>query len=263
MSQESPFWIFFGKVSAVITTFAALVAIWVVGTQISEDLELYVDSRSYSVRPDLKDKISKHFSTYSHDNLSKLIKNSSLPKELIENEFILVNFIRKLQDDSWGMESVLHSYDLPRYRGYNHLVLSNNGDKVATEIAIDFPEKGIALIIDQDNSKKLISFNQVIKLNDLRANNEITLVIWSENKLSRYEYKEINITHHNGVGEVIWPIEAKGLSLYIQIHPYLTILFFYLIFMFAMFLGSVTGSSKKEEGKKDAGKSKTDIVEST
>lgn len=242
MNNESPFWTAFGKFSAVITTIAALVGIWVFITQEHEDLELYVDAQSYITSPDLKNKISEHFSFYSRDNLKELLKNTSLPNELIENKYELVNFVMELQAKSWGMDILYTPYQPPIYEGYNYLKLSNTGDKIATEIAIDFPEKGIALVINPDKSIKTIKFNRVINVDDLRAANDIIVLIWSENMLSKYDYEKINVTHKNGIGEVTWAIEATGISWYVQNHPYFTALCMYLIFILGMVFSSLTGN---------------------
>ena len=131
-------------------------------------------------------------------------------------------------------------------------MLKNKGSKTATDIVIDFPGKGLAVIVNPDDSRKTINFNRVIKLDNLRANNVIVLAIWSESEFFTYNYDDINVTHKNGVGEVTWPIEATGIAWYVQSYSFFMFLFLYFIFMIGMALGAAVYNKDKKENATNA-----------
>lgn len=242
MSQESSFWTMFGKISAVITTIAALVGIWVVFNQASEDLELYVSSGSYNLSPNLRKAISSNQEVFSNLELKEHIKKN-VPEEIYQHEFDLIGVIQNLHKTSWGE---INRYNYDKYRGLNYLRLTNTGNKTASDIEILFPVSGIATIIYPDDSTDTMSFRRIIKINDLRASSEISIAVWSEAEVSKYNYEDIKVTHTNGIGEVTWPINATGFSWYFAMYPYSTFLFLYIIFMLGLFVG-MHGSKKNNE----------------
>ena len=249
MENESSFWAIFGKVSAVITTLGTLIGIWVVFSQVSEDLELFVESYPYSISPDMKVAIDENFDAFSYVKLNDLLKKDT-PVDIHKNEFNILNFIQEIHKNSWGN---INKYSLDKFNGYSSLYLTNEGEKTATDIEINFPHKGLVLIKYPDATQVIEEFSRVIKLNDLRAHSNISLLIWSKSNLSSYEYDDIKLTHKNGVGKVSSPVIATGLSWYFAEYPLLSIFIVYMIFMLGVIWGAF--SSKKNTEEKDENES--------
>lgn len=242
MTSESPFWTVFGKASAVITTIAAVIGMWVVVSQPNEDLELQVEFFPYAISPDLSSAIKNNFDKFSYSVLTETL-DKRITKDFHPPKSELIDLIQRVHKDSWGD---IDSYNYRKYGGLNYLVLSNTGEKTATNIEISLPEKGIALIIYPDEKQVIFEFTRVIKLDDLRAASEISLVVWSESKLSEHNYDELNVTHNNGIGEVIWPIRVTGLIRHIENYKYFIPLLFWLIFMIGTAVGSSSGRKKEQ-----------------
>lgn len=242
MTKDSPFWTIFGKVSAVITMVAALISIWVVVTQPNEDLELRVEFFPYAVSPDLNSAVKNNFDQFSYSALTTFLEKR-LTKEPYLSQYELIDLIQSIHKGSWGD---IDSYNYRKYGGLNYLILSNTGNKTATDIQISLPVKGIVQIIYPDERRETVEFTRTIKLNDLRATGEISMVAWSESELSEYNYDELAVTHKNGVGEVIWPVRVTGFVRHIENYKYFTALILWLIFTVGMAVGS--SSYRKTDG---------------
>ncbi len=226
MNNESSFWSIMGKISVILTIITAVYAIWVIFSQQAEDLELHIESVTYELNPRLKESVEKSFKVFSYFELRKAIKNE-LPQEIYK-EFDFVEFIQKLHNNSWGD---INEYNFDDYTEFTSVVVSNTGDRTATDIKIDIPTEGLALILTSDDSKKVVDFNKVISLDDIRAGNHTNITIWSRTRLYEYYYKNMNITHKNGVGDISWDIKVTGLGRYFFEYIYFLPMLIYLIFM--------------------------------
>lgn len=262
MSQESKFWTLFGKFSVAVTTLGALVAIWVVVSQSSEELELEIRSDYYSISPDLEAAVNSNFKAFDHPKSMELVERllpseaehnqgsvadelGSLRQEL--NRKSIADALEQAHEDSWLGFS---KYGLDGYRGISRLTLSNTGEKTATSIKIDIPVEGIARWSHPDTGTHVAKFSGVLAVDDLRAGKVVQIVLWSNSHLGAYEFNKIDVTHENGVGSVTWPIEATGLSWFFAEYSFFGPLILYLLFMIGMIVGSF--------GKKSGGKENTD-----
>ena len=245
MSSESRFWDIFGKFSAVVATVGTVIGIWFAINQSSEDIELYVESDLYVLDPILKEAVKDNFEVFSYSKLNETFKNEFPEKDF--NRSNIVDLVEKIHKESWGE---INQFNFDDYKGFSYLIVSNTGTKTAREIKIDLPISGIALQIASDDSRKIDHFKKVIAVDDIRAGNQSVVAVWSETEVSKYRYKDINVTHKNGVGSVSWPIKASGLGWYFTEYSYFIPLFIYVIFL----IGGLFGSSSKrnsENEKKD------------
>jgi len=241
MSNESPFWALFGKASLVIATVGGLVALWNALTQPFEELELRIDSAWYQLSPDLTSAIESNHSAFSFSGLHEIVK-AKVSRE-VTKEFDITEFVENLHKESW---KDIDRYNFDDYKGLSYITVSNSGNKHVTDVKVDFPVSGIALITLPDHTKKVVKFARVISLGDIRAGTQSTLSLWTKSELSDYTKRDINVTHSSGIGDVEWPLEATGLALYMEKHPNLTMIIIYIIFMIGMFIGSFKGNKRKD-----------------
>ncbi|MCB1689595.1 MAG: hypothetical protein KDI33_13965 [Halioglobus sp.] len=248
MSQESPFWTIFGKVSVVVTTIAALAGVWMILSQENEDLELYISAHPYNISPNLQKAISKNFRVFSYSELMDELEKKVHPETLSNSELDLVSTIHDMHTDTW---EEINEYFFDNYGGYSKINVTNTGNKTASDIVIDFPERGLAVIRNTDGSQEHIEFNRVIPLKDIRAGSETSIEIWTNSKISPYDLDSISITHKNGVGDTSWPANATGIIWYFATYSYFVPLFIWLVFMVGVYLGVWSKSTKNSNEKSE------------
>lgn len=241
----SRFWSLMGQASAVFTVLAGIYGIAVYITE-KESLELYIESSAYNMNPLVRQAIDSNFDYFDYSNLQHIIQKSEEKKDgklnIVENEYELINILQNAHKESWGN---INRFNFDLIRGFNFIVISNTGNRTANKINIDFPGSGVALVINQNESQEIKAFTKVIQIEDIRPNNEVFLFVWSENLLSEYDYKKINLTHDNGKGKIVWKQYASGVSLLVLNHPILFIFLLYAIFSLGVIFGHIVNSRKR------------------
>lgn len=231
----SKIWEIIGKISVVLLILTSLISIWVFATQKREDLELHIESNPYTLNPNLEIQIKKNFKNFTYYSLKKYLKDN-FPEE-VEDPSLIAKALIGLHKDTWGGVDV---YNFNKFNGYSFVVIKNKGTLSASDIKIDIPSKGVALVVDSDNSTRVELFNKVLSVNDIRAYNSTKIHLWTETHFSEYDYKDVNLTYKNGVGKISWPYYTTGLGRFLAEYYYFGFFPIYLIFMLGMFIGSRT-----------------------
>ena len=234
MNAPSKFWSIFGKLSIAITTLASIAGLWIIISDEKEDVSLWIEPHEFTLHPILQQQIESNFDAFSYSKLSEFAE-SVYPDDYKKRDDLRKK-IEFMHSDSWLGQP---EYSLDRYEGFSTVVVSNTGSISAKNVKIDIPTSGISKAIrSDDNSIVSEKFDQIINLDEIRAKNHVVLKIWTSRELNRYDLEKINITHENGMGSVVWPIEATGLTRLLQKYIFLFYGIIWIIFICGVFIGS-------------------------
>lgn len=253
--KSNKFWGSVGKLSALVFLIGGVITLWSYFFPHAERIEVTGSYREYRLPPNLVSMLDamrdKHVSYRIRDYLLMEKKESKI--DLTENQISdisssIENMIMPLWDDAF-------KYDTQKYEELIYLTVKNIGSKTAQDITLDVPVKGVALVIQQDDSRKVMKFNKKIELEDIRPKNRLKIAIWSKNNIGAGDEDEFNLTHANGVGKFDFGKNVFGYEkLFINYWPYLILLFMWLfgtLFVFYIFKQDTKSSCKADECQQD------------
>ncbi|HGY9592079.1 TPA: hypothetical protein ACOJP0_004939 [Vibrio harveyi] len=240
--EQSGFWAVWGKISAVLATIATCIGIWVSLNPGGEDLELHISSHQYALSPDISNSIKSNFKNFSYPELRNAIDEEFNDDRKVSRA--VESFIERYHEKSW---KGLSKYEIHKYSGFSYIVITNTGDRTASEIRIDFPSNGIVVEVEQDDTRTIKKFNKVIEVEDIRAGTSTVFGVWSEDRVRGYDLESINLTHKNGKGTVSWDIVASGYVEFLGKYPYFILPVLFVVFILGGILGSSSSSSKCED----------------
>lgn len=250
-TKSNKFWGHVGKLSVSLGLILMLINIWDYFYPHTERIEVIGSYKEYRLPPNLVSMLDtmrdKRASHRISDYLLMEKKESKI--DLTENQILdisssIENMIMPLWDDEF-------KYNTQKYEELIYLNVKNIGSKTAQDITLDVPAKGVALVIQQDDSRKVIKFNKKIELEDIRPKNKLKIAIWSKNNIGASDEDEFNLTHANGVGKFDFGKNIFGYEkLFIDYWPYLILLFIWLsgmLFMAYIFKQDTKSSCKTVE----------------
>ena len=101
--------------------------------------------------------------------------------------------------------------DFVYYRGYVIIKIRNEGDRVASDIVLDIPRRGIALINHPDTVQYVTPVDRNVSLNNLRPGNIVEVRIWTEHHIFTADEGTLQITYDRGVGSIAFSKEISGI----------------------------------------------------
>ena len=217
MAISCSFWETFGKASAVLTLAATAYGLWIAMFPSKEDVVASVYYQRYVISPDLITAIDGLRAALYETEITKAlatIPDLDVPEEKLEK---IGKNIYEVSKSKWTPK---FQYDIEKYRSFTAVIIKNTGDKAAKNIHIDTPLNGVVLVTRNDNTQSVSNFNQSIKVGDLRANNSVTLSIWSEEGMSEHYEEDFNLTHENGLGSFNFSTRVTGFDKFLVNYKY-------------------------------------------
>ena len=196
-------WEFFGKFMAVVTCIGAIVTIYINLSPSGPDLvgygwhtTLYYPPQFEAARDSLKNRTTSH---YLYDFIVE--RDSTIFQDSLQ---------RIASELSDSIQAVFEE-DFVYYRGYVIIKIRNEGDRVASDIVLDIPRRGIALINHPDTVQYVTPVDRNVSLNNLRPGNIVEVRIWTEHHIFTADEGTLQITYDRGVGSIAFSKEISGI----------------------------------------------------
>ena len=233
-SEKANWWTNFGKVmAAIIACIVGIVTIsinlfpsgpdlvghgWHTDFAVPPNLEAAHDSLKNRTDPHyLYDFIKERVSTTSQDSLPNIL-------------FELSDSIRA----GFGEDFV---YSFQKYRSFVFITIRNEGDRVASDVVLDFPVEGIARITHPDTAQYVTQVDRNVSLNKLRPGNNVQVEIWTGSHIWGNFEEGFRITYANGVGSIAFSKRFSGYRRFIAdyigsiLHVVIFLVVFCLLFL--------------------------------
>jgi len=213
-SRSDKWWAAFGKFSVILVALATIITIYKALFPSNVELAITGQYNTFGLPPDIEQDIGilgKMTSRY----FLKGILSESVEDEEVELRShisdIATRFADSLQTAIGDNFSSLYGFSFPSYRSYVYLLIKNEGDKKASDIVLDLPISGVALITEHDENQRTVEFKKSLKLNDLRPKSEMHVAIWSdERSINRYQEPDFKLTHKDGVEGISFGYSVFG-----------------------------------------------------
>ena len=198
-------WEIFGKFMAIVTCTGVIVTIYINLSPSGPDLVGQGWYTNWVYPPKFKaahDIIKNRTSSrYLYDFIKK--RNSTISHTSRDS---LLSIVSELSDSIQATVEEGFVY----YQGYAFITIRNNGDRVASDIVLDFPGRGIALITHPDTAQYVTRVDRNVSLNKLRPGNKIEVNIWTVFFLFKVTEDRFRITYDSGVGSIAFSKEFLG-----------------------------------------------------
>ena len=175
-------WETFGKFMAIVTCIGAIVTIYINLSPSGPDLvgrgrytDFVVPPNLEAAYDSLKNRTDPHY-------LYDFIKERNSTMSHISQDSLL-NIVSELSDSiraGFGADFV---HSVQKYRDYVLIKIQNEGDRVASDIVLDFPSHGIARITHPDPAQYVTQVDRNVSLNKLRPGNNVQVEIWIESHI--------------------------------------------------------------------------------
>ena len=247
-------WEVFGKISAVLAVITMVIGIKVAIFPSSEELKGIIDYSQYAVSPDLWESLSNLKDSSEDNGLRQILRDIDESDEKIKLDYEMIESlsegISKSLDQSWS-EKFKARYNNRIYEQMVSIKILNDGDIAAKNVVLDMPLKGIAILDGQDGKEEVLEIVKSVKLGDVRPNNQVSLVMWSENSVAFHNEDEFYLSHESGIGEIEFVIKATGIDSFLIDYKFGIFMLFLLLLWFAVaslsLMNSQDESSKKIE----------------
>lgn len=247
--KENKFWIFWGKLSAVIITIGVLITIYIQIFPSESELIAEDNYYKFALPVDLIDKISLYNTSVSVDSIKKYIREyDEKNKTNMSDEF---DFRYYLNNKLGGIFKKFN-YNPNYYNGHFYFSIKNVGAKISEDIIFHSPLNGIALITREDDTQTIEEFNRQIKLNSLRPNESLSLAIWSKYFSSFYGEDEFRLTDSNGSGDFSFPTYVTGFAEFVANNLFILIfgLILFLLISFGILIDYCSRSTNENQESK-------------
>ena len=179
-------WAVFGKFMAIVTCIGAIVTIYINLFPSGPDLvgygwhtTLYYPPQFEAARDSIKNRTTSH---YLYDFIAE--RDSTISQDSLQ---------RIASELSDSIQAVFGE-DFVYYRGYMIIKIRNEGDRVASDIVLDIPRRGIALIDHPDTVQYVTQVDRNVPLNNLRPGNIVGVQIWTERHIFTPDEGNLQIT---------------------------------------------------------------------
>lgn len=199
-------WEIFGKFMAIVTCTGVIVTIYINLSPSGPDLvgygwhtNLHYPPQFEAARDSIKNRTS---SRYLYDFI--MGRDSTISHIYRDS---LRSIVSELSD---SIQAVFEE-DFVYYRGYVIIKIRNEGDRVASDIVLDIPRRGIALINHPDTVQYVTQVDRNVSLNNLRPGNIVEVQIWAEHHIFTADEGTLQITYDRGVGSISFSKEFSGI----------------------------------------------------
>ena len=211
--KENKFWVFWGKLSAIAFTLAALVTLYFQVFPSKSSLTVVGASfGQYALPVDVVERLKKIDNKISSDSLENYLSEFEITNKtkLANKTDLLYFFSKKLRNDI-SYYSIIPN----EYRGFLFFRITNDGSKPSEDIYFSLPLNGIALLTEENDKQTVVKFKKEIKIKELRPRQSISIAMWTEYSLARYDEEEIKISDKEGMGSISMSYEVDGFAKFI------------------------------------------------
>lgn len=199
--KRKHFWEVVGKISLLITTIATVIGIYTRFFPTTAKLVGFGQYNLFALSPDLTKVLSEVKLKENETSLRETIeKESKIRKQRIGfNNYDISGILAKELENAWT-EKFKYRFDL--YKCQIYLTIINKGNKLAENVVLDLPVKGVALIREKDDSQRIVDFTKIIEIGNIRSKYVTRIVIWTDKEIGSYDEKEFLLTYKDGVSQI-------------------------------------------------------------
>ena len=205
-------WAGFGKVSAVLVAIGLIVtiskALWPPGPR----LKVVAEYSSFTLPPDLvtilDDAERRTSMPYLYEELSKLNEPNATDFRARTRTSDYAKAVSRIVGHDSLRDGTLPSN---RYYSFVSLDVRNRGSLPATDVTLDTPLTGLALVTPIDANQTTVPFNRRLKLGELRAKDVKHVDIWSKTRMIQVYEEDFRISCSQGTGSISFGCTVYGL----------------------------------------------------
>lgn len=222
------FWVAFGKFSALVTTLATIIGIYIALKPVGPQITANSSYQDYVLPPDLIEGLRRIKDAQSYAKIKQLADNilEKEPRKALD----VASSLSAALTSSWP-EQFRYEHDF--YRHFYNLTIANTGDKPAIEVVLDVPLRGVALLTREGLKQETIQVDGTLPIGNLRPGNSVRVALWSRGLFDITG--KMRLTHSSGVGSVSYATTVYGFRGWVA-NNLESILFMVILFVFLVSL---------------------------